>query len=129
MTTLRKIHSHEGFPETHESEVDSEVRRRAGIRLDVHVLAVEQLFHPLDREVFDLVYEFIPSVVSLPWITFSVLVVEHGSHRSENGFAREVLRGYELQTLVYSFRFVFLQPKDFGVHILQIVFPHENTLC
>ena len=62
-------------PRLQHRHVDGHVRLRARVRLDVRVLGSEQLFRPVDGELFYLVHDLAASVVAATGIASAYLFV------------------------------------------------------
>ena len=77
--------------------VDGGVGLRAGVRLDVDVVAAEQLLRAVDRELLDDVDVLAAAVVALAGIALGVLVREDAALALEDRLGHEVLRGDHLQ--------------------------------
>ncbi len=45
--------------------------------LDIDVFCSEELLGSVDRQIFDLVDEFLSRVISLSWVSFRILVGEY----------------------------------------------------
>src|SRR6476661_1897532 len=81
----------------HERAVDRLVGTRAGVRLDVGVVGVEEGLAPLDGEVLGLVDLRAAAVVTAPRVALGVLVGQRRAEGGEHLGAGHVLRGDELQ--------------------------------
>ena len=77
--------------------VDGGVGLRAGVRLDVDVVAAEQLLRAVDRELLDDVDVLAAAVVALAGIALGVLVREDAALALEDGLGHEVLGRDHLQ--------------------------------
>ena len=96
---MRQRHPHHGVARLQEREVDREVRRRAGVRLDVRVLGAEQRLRAVDAELLDLIDVLLALVVALAGIALAVLVRQHRAGGREHG-ARDVVLGGDQADLV-----------------------------
>ena len=95
----RQRHPHDRVAGLREREVHGEVRRRAGVRLDVHVLDAEQRLRALDRDRLDLVDDLVALVVPLAGVALRVLVREDRAGRLEDGL-RDVVLGRDQPDLL-----------------------------
>ena len=77
--------------------VDGGVGLRAGVRLDVDVVAAEELLRAVDGELLDDVDVLAAAVVALAGVALGVLVGEHAALALEDGLGDEVLGGDHLQ--------------------------------
>ena len=64
------------------------------------MLGTEQLFHAIDRELFDLVDHFATTIVAFARQAFSVLVGERRTHRFHHGRRHEVLARDQFESVV-----------------------------
>ena len=77
--------------------VDGGVGLRAGVRLDVDVVAAEHLLRAVDGELLDDVDVLAAAVVALAGIALGVLVRQDAALALEDGLGHEVLGGDHLQ--------------------------------
>ena len=99
MTAVREIHSENGVTVVERREINSHVRLGPRMRLNVHVLAAEDLLRAVSCDVFGYVDELAAAVVSLARVTLGVLIGHHRSHRLEYGFGDEVLGSDHLEVV------------------------------
>jgi hypothetical protein len=98
----RQGHAHDRVARVEERQVDGEVGRGAGVRLDVRVVDAEQRLGPLDRERLDLVDELLALVVALAGVALGVLVGEDRAARFEHRLGDVVFRGDHAQLVVLA---------------------------
>ncbi len=91
-----QVHRHQRLAGLDGGLVDGHVGRRARVRLDVRVLAAEELPGPLDRYDLGLVDRLAAGVVPLARVTLGIFVGEHRALRLEHGWRSVVLAGYEV---------------------------------
>src|SRR5207247_4613493 len=92
---------------------------RAGGRLHMGILGVEELFGAFLGEGFDDIGELAAAVIALGGIAFGVLVGEDAAGGFENRLRCEVLAGDQFQVRVLTFGFVADRIGDFGIHFRQ----------
>ena len=80
----------------------SGVGLRAGVGLNVHVVAAENLLRAFDGERFCDVHELAATVVAAARVTLGVLVGEDRALRLKNGARHEVLRGDHLESVTLT---------------------------
>ena len=94
-----QAHAHDRVAGLEQGEEHRLVGLRAGVRLDVGEAGVEQLLHPVDRQLLGHVDELAAAVVALARVALGVLVGELaalGGHHRGGGV---VLRGDQLDVL------------------------------
>ena len=99
MAAVRQVHRQDRVAGLQQREVDGHVGLRAGVRLDVGVLAAEELLRPLDRERLGDVDILAAAIIALAGIALGVFVRSARSPRLEHRVAREVLGRDELEPL------------------------------
>ncbi len=95
------------------------------MRLDIDILAAEQLFCTLPGDIFRNVYKLTTSIVPLAGISFGVLVGHYRPASLHNGsackiFRRNQLEGFSLTANLAAYRvinFLILLLKDIHVHV------------
>jgi hypothetical protein len=97
VTAMRKIHPHDGVARLQAGHEHRHVGLGARVRLDVCVIAAEELLRPVAGEVLGHIGELAAAVVALPGIPLGVLVGENGAHRLEHRLRNKVLRGDHLE--------------------------------
>ncbi len=89
----RQRQTHDRVAGLGEGQVDGQVRRRPGVRLDIGVLDPEQRLRPVDGEGLDRVDDLLALVVALPDVPLGVLVGQHRTGCLEHRGGHVVLRG------------------------------------
>ena len=97
VSAVRHGNAHNLIADVEERAIYGVVRRRAGIRLNVHMFATEESLAALDRKVLNLVDELVPFVIARARIAFRILVRENGTAGFKNVFDRIALRGDHLE--------------------------------
>jgi hypothetical protein len=115
----RKGHPHDRVARLEEREVDREVRRRAGIGLDVGVLDAEEPPRALAGQRLEAIDDLLALVVALAGVALGVLVREHAPHRLEHGRRHVVLGGDEADRRRLALELVCDQPGDGGIDRLE----------
>src|SRR5712691_10273048 len=99
MTAGREVHAHDPVAQLAHGHVDGRVRLRPGVRLDVHVLGAEKPLGSIDRERLDLVDHLAcAAVIATARVALGIFVGEQRAEGLEDGGAREVLGGDELES-------------------------------
>jgi hypothetical protein len=127
MPASGKPEAHDGVAGVTEREVDGQVRRRAGVGLDVRVVDAEELLYARLREGLDDVDDLLAFVVALVGVALGVLVVEDAAARFHHGGPRVVLAGDEAHLVVLASLFSLHQGSDFGVHAREGVVGHRSS--
>ncbi len=96
-------------------EVDRHVRLGAGVRLDVDVVATEELLGAGARQLLGDVHALAAAVVALAGVAFGVLVGHHRTHGREHRGGDEVLGRDQLESLVLAAALVADGGRDLGV--------------
>ena len=99
VSAVRQAHAEDRVAGLERGEEDGLVRLRAGMRLHVREIGVEELLRPVDRELLDDVDVLAAAVIALARIAFRVLVGELRALRRQHRRARVVLRGDELDVI------------------------------
>ena len=115
VTAARKTHAHDGVARVAEGEVDAEVRRRAGVGLDVRVVDSEECLQALDREALDLVDVLLPFVIALAGVALRVLVVEDAPTGLHDRLAGVVFARNQPKLVVLALLFFSDALGDFGI--------------
>jgi len=89
------------------------------VRLDVGVVAAEELLGARSGQLLGHVHELAPAVVALGRVALGVLVGQHRSDRLEDRRADEVLRGDQLETGVLPVDLVGHRPRDVRIDVRQ----------
>ena len=125
MSALAQVHAHQGIAGFEDREFYRQVGLRAGVRLDIRVLAAEELLRSLDCQRLDLIDDPAAAVIALSGIPFRVFIGQGASHSSHNRLAGPVLGSDQLNVIVLSLHFFFngcgdlriCQPDFFdGIH-------------
>src|SRR5918996_13331 len=96
VTAVVEAHGEDRVARLEAREVDGHVRLRAGVRLDVRVLGVEERRGAVDGELLDLVGHLAAAVVAPARIALGVLVRRDAPDRLQHGRPGEVLGGDQL---------------------------------
>ncbi len=96
---MGQAHPENGVARFQRREKNRLVRLGPGMRLDVGEIGAEQLFRPVDRQPFDDVDIFAAAVVAPAGVALRVLVGELRALRRQDGRARIVLGGDELDVV------------------------------
>src|SRR3989344_7028158 len=111
MAAVVKAHPHERVSQPKEREEHRLVRRRAGIRLDVHVLRAKKFFRPLYGKRFNLVYVFLPAVISLSRISFGITILGRYGQCFKHRQRCYVIGGNHVQRASLLFQFFNVRRK------------------
>ena len=107
-------HSHDGIARLDQSRVCGQVRDRAGVRLNVRVVGLEQFLRALLGHFLDQVGHLLALVVSPPRVAFGVLVGQASAAGQHDGPGNVVLRrdqadGPALARLLLAHQFINLR--------------------
>ena len=119
MSAVRQIHRENLVAGFQHREVNSHVRLRAAVRLHVDVLAAEQAFRAIDRQLLSGIDVLAAAIPAFPRITFRVFVGQHAALSFHHRAAGEIFRGDQLDVLPLAFFFRSNRIKDFGIHFAQ----------
>ena len=106
VAAVGEVEPHDGVAGLQHGCVGGLIGLRSGVRLDVDVFGVEELFRAVAREVLHLVGVLAAAVVALARIAFGVLVGEDAAGGFEDGFGGEILAGDQLDLAVLTARFL-----------------------
>ena len=115
VAAVSEVESEDGVAGLQDGRVGRGVGLRAGVGLDVDVLAAEDLFGAIAGKVLDDIGVLATAIVAAAWVALSILVGEDGAGRLEHCFGDKVLAGDHLQPLVLAEGFVVKGGGDFGV--------------
>ena len=119
MAAVREIHGENFVARFNRREIDSHVRLRAAVRLNVRVLGPENLFRPIDRQLFNSVDIFTTAVPTFSGITFGVLVCEHAALRLHHGGTGEIFRCNQFDIFTLPFFLRGNRVENFGIDSAQ----------
>jgi len=126
VAAVGQVHPHDPIAGLQDGEVDRLVRLGPGVGLDVGVLGAEQLTQPLARQPLHHVDELAAAVVAPSGVALRVLVREDRAGGAQHRFAREVLRGDQLDAGVLSLDLVVDRLGDLGVGSQQLFVGHAS---
>ena len=106
VAAVGELHAQERVARLHERQVRGAVGLRAGVRLDVDVVAAEHLLGALDRQLLGDVDPLAAAVVAAAGVALGVLVREHRALALEDRLGHEVLRGDHLQRALLALELV-----------------------
>src|SRR5262249_39651344 len=87
----------------HESQENSLIGSAARVRLHIGETALEELLGALDCQRLSLVHVLAAAIIALAWVTFRVLVGEHGARGLQHRARDHVLGGNELNFVALTF--------------------------
>ncbi|CDH43407.1 hypothetical protein BN874_120058 [Candidatus Contendobacter odensis Run_B_J11] len=96
MAAMSQAHAQDGFTRIDQRHVNSGVGLRAGMRLYIGVISLEQLLGAVDSQLLGDVHELAAAVVAFAWITFGVLVGQHRTLGFKHARAGVVFRSNQL---------------------------------
>ena len=99
MAAVREVHGKNSISRLQHGEVDRHIRLRSGVRLYVDVIAPEELFCPVARQVLSLVDDVAAAVVPGVRVPFGVLVRHYRAHGGKHRAGDEVLRSDQLNSV------------------------------
>ena len=102
VTTLRKVHAHDGIAQLQQGKIHGKVGLCAGMGLDVGVLCPVQLAGTLDGNILHLVHIDAAAVVALAGQTFGILVGQDAAHGCHDSRGNDVLAGNQLDVLALT---------------------------
>ena len=111
VSAVGKVHAQNGIAGVEQGKIHGGIRLRAAVRLYVGMIAPEQLFATLDREIFHDVDILTAAVIAFAGQTLCIFVGEVGTHRRHHRGRHEVLAGDE-------FYVVSLAP-EFEIHCFE----------
>ena len=103
MTAMGEVHGENFVARFNGGEIDGHVRLRAAVRLHIDVLASEQPFRAIDRQLLGRIDVLAAAVPTLARVTFGVLVRHHATLCFHDGAAREILRRDQLDIFALAF--------------------------
>jgi hypothetical protein len=116
---VAEVHAEDLVSGLQHGGVDGEVGLRAGVRLDVGVLGVEEFFGALDGEHLDLVHLLAAAIPALGRVTLGVFVGEHRAHGLDDGRVGEVFRGDQLDVALLAGELAGDHGVNFGIKLGQ----------
>src|SRR5690349_4597306 len=122
MAAMSERHTEHRIARVQGREKHRLVRLCSRMRLNVRVTGSEQLFRAIDRELLGDVDVLAAAVITLPGITFGVLVRKHRALRMQNARARVIFGSDELDVLFLSAVFLFDRAPDVLVERLESFF-------
>ena len=91
------------------------------MRLNVGVLAIEQFFRAIDRELLDHVDKLATAVITLAGIAFRILIRKNAALRLEHRAAHNVFGRDELEFVALAIELAFDCRKHLGINLFQFV--------
>ncbi len=88
-----QVHAQHRVAGLDKRKINRHVGLRTRVRLYVGVLRAEELFRPLNGQVFHLVHALAAAIVALAGITLGVFIGENRSHGRHNSRRDQILRG------------------------------------
>mmetsp|Transcript_21723 Transcript_21723/g.40545 ORF Transcript_21723/g.40545 Transcript_21723/m.40545 type:complete len:300 (-) Transcript_21723:60-959(-) len=123
VSTTGQIQAHDTIVWAQESSVDSKVGRRSRIRLDIDAplfrVQVIGLQGTLLAKFFDLIDDFVTSVVSCMWKTLRIFVGQSGSQAFHDGLGRKVFGRNQFQRTILTRLLLLNQIKEFRIMVLE----------
>ena len=116
-----QVHAHKGVARLEHREKHCHVRLGAGMRLDIYILAAEQLLRALSRQVFRHIHALASAVVSFPRIAFCILIRKRASHRCHHCLTHPVLGRDQLDMGILSLHLCFDHICDLWVCVPDFV--------
>ncbi len=123
-----QIQTHEDVARLAGGEIDGEVGRAAGVRLDVDVRHAEQPFGAIARQIFDLVHDLVAGVITFARIAFGVFVHEHGGHGFEHGRGAMVFGRDERELFGLALKFFLGELGHGGVGLQEMLHRGKNKM-
>ena len=117
VSAVVEVESHDRVARLQGGEQDGLVGLRTGMRLDVDVVAMEELLGAIAGEIFDDIDELAAAVVTLAGVAFGVLVGQRRGGGGENGRRNVVLRSDQLKGLFLTLSFVADGLPESGVEL------------
>ena len=117
VATVGEVHSEDHVARLAGCEVHGHVGLRAGVRLNVGVVAAKELLGPVPRQLLRHVHELAPSVVALGGVALGVLVGHHRAHCRQNRGRDEIFRGDQLQAVILAPALVAESRGNLGVYL------------
>ncbi|MNF87536.1 hypothetical protein D3C84_700050 [compost metagenome] len=102
MPTVGQAHPQYGVTRLQQCKVNSGVSLAAGVRLNVGIISAKEFFSPVDRQLLDLIDVLAAAVVTLAWITFSILVGQPTALCFHHSLTGIVFRGNQLDMLLLT---------------------------
>ena len=93
MAAVGQVHAQHRVAGLDKRKINRHVGLRARVRLYVGVLRAEELFRPLNGQVFHLVHALAAAIVALAGITLGVFIGENRSHGRHDSRRDQILRG------------------------------------
>ena len=93
MAAVSQVHAEHRVAGLDKRKINRHVGLRARVRLYVGVLRAEELFRPLNGQIFHLVHALAAAIVALAGITLGVFIGENRSHGRHDSRRDQILRG------------------------------------
>ena len=91
VAAIGQVHAQDRIARPAQGQLHRHVGLGAAVRLDIGIGAAEDLFGPLDSNLFDHIHEFTTAVVAVPGIALGILVGQGGSHGGHHRNAGKIL--------------------------------------
>ena len=126
MAAHAQIHAQDGVARGQQRRVHGHVGLRAGMGLHIGKFAAEQLFDPLDGQIFHLVHILAAAVKTRPGIPFRVLVGQMAAHGLHHGTAGKILRGDQFDMAALALKLPHEGNVKLGVLLFQYLIAHSR---
>jgi hypothetical protein len=126
MPAVGKRHAEDRVAGIEQRKVDGLIRLRAGVRLHVRVVRLEQLLDAFDRQLFGYIHKFATAVVTLAGIAFGVLVRQHRALGLEHARTGVVFRSDQLDVIFLALALGRNGVRQFGIVAVDLHFAWEH---
>src|SRR3989338_742139 len=117
----REVKGHHRIAHIQRGEIDSHVRRRTAMRLDVRVLGLKQFLRAFNSEPLGRIDMFTAAVPSRRRIAFRVFISEHRTLRLKHCPAHKVLACDEFYILLFAARLIYNRLVDLRIRFPEIL--------
>ncbi|MPM46726.1 hypothetical protein SDC9_93432 [bioreactor metagenome] len=117
VTAVVEVHGQHRIAGVEQRVIDGKVCLRAGVRLNVGVIGMEQRLGAFAGERFYDIHILASAVVTFAGVPFGVLVGQRAAHSGEHRGGNKVLRSDELQMVALAAKLQFHGACDFRVYL------------
>ena len=127
MPSVGKVKAEDRISGVEDGQKNGGVGLGAGVWLHVGVRCSEERFEPVNSELLHLVHYFAAPVVALARVAFCIFVGQAATHSVEDGLAREIFGGDELNTSALAIQFFLDETEKYLVFVHSYLFLAETV--
>ena len=117
VSAVRKIHAQNGIARLQHGKIHACIGVCAAVRLDVGMIAAEQLLDALARQVFHDVHVLTAAVIALAGQTFGIFIGQVAARRCHHRGGNEIFARDQLDIVPLAVEFLFHRLVHFGVGV------------